>query len=732
MKKNHLLKVLSQRLSLLLILLCLVLLTDKGFSQCPNSDFSMGNFTYWVGSFGDNDYGTYNGITPGFLVGTPNSPPSDPGQQTIMNIPGTDPNTGGLLSVIPPGGSSSCRLGNDLCYGCISTGSAARIEYSLAVTASNAIFTYQYAVILQDASGDHAPTECPKFTIYVLDSVGNVVDPVCGIFEVTAASGLPGFQTTPATANVCSNDADVVWKDWTAVGIDLSSYIGHTIKIQFTSFDCALGGHFGYAYISCSCGSLQITQQCSANADTLYAPAGFASYSWSPGGETTQSIVVDNPVNGTLYTCQCTSLTGCTVTIQSSIYCNTTQLTQQCQGNSVAISAPQGYSSYLWNTGETTNSITIINPVYGDSVSCICDGTIVLDTIITVQVVTGLTVNSTTICSGDAAVINASGNYTYSWNNGLTGQSILVSPSTTTVYTVTATSTDGCTDSASGTVTVNPFFTPSICMVSVDTASDHNVIIWEKPVTLAINEYYIFRETSVSGVYNLIGTQSYNDFSTFIDVTSNAQQQPYRYTLAINDTCGFTSQQSSYHQTIHLTINSGTGGAWNLAWNNYEGFSFTTYNIYRGTSPGNMTLLNSVASNVNSYSDLTPPPGIVYYMLEVVRPTLCNPTLKSTESYNSSISNIAYDGVVSIAETFMAEPVQIYPNPGSGIFTISLSSQMNQSASIEILNSLGQIVYNDIMNTSTKEFDLSELSKGTYSLKLTTDGKSYFEKIVIE
>ena len=47
--------------------------------------------------------------------------------------------------------------------------------------------------------------------------------------------------------------AGVVYKPWSSVGLDLSGYIGQNVTLRFTTYDCALGGHFGYAYIDGSC-----------------------------------------------------------------------------------------------------------------------------------------------------------------------------------------------------------------------------------------------------------------------------------------------------------------------------------------------------------------------------------------------------------------------------------------------------------------------------------------------
>jgi hypothetical protein len=72
-------------------------------------------------------------------------------------------------------------------------------------------------------------------------------------------------------------------------------------------------------------------------------------------------------------------------------------------------------------------------------------------------------VASSTICFGQSTTLQALPNgATYSWSNGETTQSILVSPTTTSNYTVTV-SIGGCAPTtATATVTVNPIPTVSI------------------------------------------------------------------------------------------------------------------------------------------------------------------------------------------------------------------------------------------------------------------------------
>ncbi len=262
-----------------LLLIGVIFFCEKASSQCVNADFSMNDFTNWVGSTGENSSGVYSNVVAGLHLGTPNSLPIDTGQQTILNIPATDPNTGNLLNVLPPGGTTSCRLGNELVnYG------AERLKYVVNVDSGNCLFTYQYAVVLEDPA--HPLSDQPKFNIYVMDSSGVVVDTVWGMYQVSSQTGLPGWHDA---THLADGELDH-WKDWTAVAVDLSAHIGENITIQFTTYDCAQGAHYGYAYLSCYCGAHSFRQVCNGKLDKISMPQGFISYLWN-SGETTKSII---------------------------------------------------------------------------------------------------------------------------------------------------------------------------------------------------------------------------------------------------------------------------------------------------------------------------------------------------------------------------------------------------------------------------------------------------------
>lgn len=60
------------------------------------------------------------------------------------------------------------------------------------------------------------------------------------------------------------------------------------------------------------------------------------------------------------------------------------------------------------------------------------------------------------ICDGSCVTLNATGTGTYLWSNGVTTSSNIVCPLDTTTYSVTVTALNGCYDTASVTVFVNP------------------------------------------------------------------------------------------------------------------------------------------------------------------------------------------------------------------------------------------------------------------------------------
>ncbi len=274
-----------------------------------------------------------------------------------------------------------------------------------------------------------------------------------------------------------------------------------------------------------------------------------------------------------------------------------------------------------------------------------------------------------------------------------------------------------------------------ICLVGVDSATNKNMVIWNKTPIFSVDSFIIYKETNVAGVFATVGSQKYGDFSTFIDTSSNPAQQSNRYRIGYVDSCGMTGGVSYAHKTVHLSISQGIGNTWNLNWDNYEGIYFTTFNLYRGTSKANMTLLTSIASNIYSYTDLTPPIGNVYYMIEVVNPSSCTPNARTT-SANSSFSNIVTNNPLAIQSYIDPLSISVYPNPVKNLINISLKLNLKTDINIEMDGIVGHVVYSKLYKGVSDLFeqniDCSNLSAGVYFLQLKTEGGNINRKIIVE
>jgi hypothetical protein len=80
--------------------------------------------------------------------------------------------------------------------------------------------------------------------------------------------------------------------------------------------------------------------------------------------------------------------------------------------------------------------------------------------------------------------------------------------------------------------------------------------------------------------------------------------------------------------------------------------------------------------------------------------------------------------------------VNVYPNPTTGAFWLSINSAGTSVYEMEILNSFGAVVYKseklEVNGNLKQYFDLRELTAGMYTLLLRSDTMQITKKIVIK
>ena len=203
--------------------------------------------------------------------------------------------------------------------------------------------------------------------------------------------------------------------------------------------------------------------------------------------------------------------------------------------------------------------------------------------------------------------------YTYSWSTGNNTAQVDNLPMGT--YSVTV-SDSACSIAASSNVTLNiapaDSMHPEICYVSVDNSGFNKVVL--KPLANPLTSSYVIYSQYSANQYSVLDTIDANTLE-YIDSTSNPAAQSERYKVSAIDACGNGTDTSAHHKTVHLTMSLGVNGEVNLIWNSYEGYQVTDYLIYRGNSIYNMNMISSTPGNNSSYTDLTPPTGVLKYQI---------------------------------------------------------------------------------------------------------------------
>jgi hypothetical protein len=267
---------------------------------------------------------------------------------------------------------------------------------------------------------------------------------------------------------------------------------------------------------------------CIGESVTLVASGG-TSYLWNTG-ETTASITV-NPSTTTTYSVTISDGTNSdshdvVVTVNEVPVVDLGADQSICFGETVTLTAT-GVGNFLWNTGETTGSITV-NPTttttYSVTASTSCATDATDEIIINVNAEIGLTVgNDISICVGESTTLTAASNGDFLWSTGETTPSITVQPNSTTTYTVTS-SLGNCTENASILVTVN-------VPPSVDLGADQSICYGET-VTLTATGVGNFLWSTGETTPSI--TVQPNSTTTYTVIASNACSDTVTDDVVIN------------------------------------------------------------------------------------------------------------------------------------------------------------------------------------------------------
>ncbi|HXP50355.1 MAG TPA: gliding motility-associated C-terminal domain-containing protein, partial [Bacteroidia bacterium] len=346
---------------------------------------------------------------------------------------------------------------------------------------------------------------------------------------------------------------------------------------------------------------------CPGDSVQLTASGGI-SYKWSTGA--TKNAIYVKPLATTTYYVtanngSCTGDTNIVISLFPAPAISVKGTDTICKGDSTILTASGG-TNYSWSpwtglniqTGPTVTAKPLTTTTYTLSVSnsyCVKDTTIVIT--VTSSIAAKITPALTTICTGDTALLTASGGTNYAWNTGATTNSVKVFPATTTTYSVKV-SSGSCTNNASAQVTVT---TPPIALIkgitsiclgdsTQLTASGGTGYIWNTGATTAP----IYVKPSFTTTYSVIVSNGACTKDTNAVVTVNP--------VPNGSVSGNTSVCTGGH-TI-LTASGGTTYLWSTGatTNNITIYpaSSTTYKVTIGQ--------NACTDTISAFVTVTPIP----------------------------------------------------------------------------------------------------------------------------
>ena len=278
--------------------------------------------------------------------------------------------------------------------------------------------------------------------------------------------------------------------------------------------------------------------------------------------------------------------------------------------------------------------------------------------------------------------------------------------------------------------TIQLFLAPQICMVTVDTSTGDNLVIWEKKTNAPVASYNVYRESVVRGEYEVLANVPVDSLSVFSDSTANPAEQAYIYKITALDSEGNESDLNlcKPHKTIHLLTSFNTeSNTAQLDWDEYYGFGYGTYFIYRSYTRTDFSKVKDISASFKTWLDTEAEPNTTYYYrVSVARDEACNPTgegLKAgTGPYAHSLSNLDDNKLktTGLNRLNAAGNLTVYPNPMVENARILFPNQGSDKHTLFLRNLSGKLV-RTISGITEKEYliERGDLKPGYYSVEIS-------------
>ena len=443
--------------------------------------------------------------------------------------------------------------------------------------------------------------------------------------------------------------------------------------------------------------------------------------------------------------------------------------TISCSNQPVTLSATAAAVAYTWMPGNLTASNAIVSPsattVYTITVSNgTCNGTGTVNLSVNPVPTIGIVPSATNgICAGTSATLTASGGISYTWTPvNSNNTSIIVTPTTTSGYSVAGSNSFGCVSGAYQ--VIQTVAAPNIQVSATSnyvcagtqvslTATGANTYTWANPVS---NNNVVTITPSVGATYTVSGSNASGctSFQTvFVDVFIPTVTVAGTTVVCSGKAANITGNGADTYQWNGASFSNGNSATFNPT-------ATTIYTVSTTTFSNGVTCPNTVTFQIT----VNPKPNI---QPSATRSVICKGetttiTVTGASTYtwtnvgnnattfvitgsvvtttNYSVSGTDANGCVNGAQLIVTinacsgvdkiyseNAISIYPNPSHGEFSV----QSSKALEMKIINELGQVIKLISLNGNNNyKMEVNGIPSGIYFI--TNEKANFNQKMIIE
>ena len=162
----------------------------------------------------------------------------------------------------------------------------------------------------------------------------------------------------------------------------------------------------------------------------------------------------------------------------------------------------------------------------------------------------------------------------------------------------------------------------------------------------------------------------------------------------------------------------------------------TAVGAVSGTDADNLGALNfSIPSTVTAFV-IDPTSGAITVADQTALKQLSGTTADITITISDGENTSDVTCLITVLKTTGINDIDIdnafkvYPNPNNGVFTIKVN-ESTQYGAISIINMVGSVIYQTVINGMEQGIDISDFGKGFYFVKFESEGKVHTKKIIL-